>query len=356
MTRNLPRQVAFTALILLGLAACSSDDDQADMVNVSEQQLLVRGAGATFPEPLYRRWINTLNTVYSAPLFVYQAVGSVEGVRLFMKGEVDFGASDAALSDEQLNAFGNDVVMVPMTAAMVVLAYNLGEQPRALKLSRDVYTAIFSGTIRSWDDPAIRALNPSLKLPKEMINLVVPAAGSGTTHVLTNHLSAISETWRDLGHGVSKQVNWPGSVTLASGNQGVADLVKNNKYTLGYVVHGIALPLRLPMAALENQSGHYVAPTLEAGRAALELNAATVPENLRLYMPDPDGARSYPIVSLSWMLFSRVYANKNTASAIQDLLHYGLTDDGQKSAERLGYIPLPENILQLARIAAARIE
>ncbi|MGB5063875.1 MAG: phosphate ABC transporter substrate-binding protein PstS, partial [Candidatus Competibacter sp.] len=161
----------------------------------AQGQVELRGAGATFPAPLYQKWIAVYTQANPNVSIKYQGVGSGEGSQLFLEQKVDFGASDAALNDEQIAQAKAGVTLVPTTAGIVVLAYNLPDVKGTLKLSRDVYADIFAGKIRQWNDPRIQALNPELKLPKQTITLVARKDSSGTTYALTNHLSTISETW-----------------------------------------------------------------------------------------------------------------------------------------------------------------
>src|SRR5262245_42118561 len=181
---------------------------------------VVRGAGATFPAPLYDAWIKRFTTEHPEVTLVYDAVGSGEGQRRFLAQAVDFGASDAALSDEQIASARAGARLVPVTAGIVVLAYNLPDPGGPLRLPRDVYVDMFAGRIRAWNDPRIVAANPGLRLPARSLVLVARQDSSGTTFAMTNHLAAISPVWRDRGPGVGTLVSWRGPVMLARGNEG----------------------------------------------------------------------------------------------------------------------------------------
>lgn len=317
--------------------------------------ITLHGAGATFPAPLYKKWIDVYTQAHPALAINYQAVGSGEGSQLFLNQKVDFGASDAALSDEQIAQAKAGAVLVPGTAGIIVLAYNLPDLQGPLKLSREVYADIFSGKIREWSDPRIQALNPELKLPKETITLVARQDSSGTTYALTNHLSAISAEWRDHGPGTGKLISWPGISTVAVGNEGVAGRIKRSWGSIGYVEYGFAKRLGLPMVHLQNKAGRYVTPTLEHGQAALAANADQMPGNLRLFLPDPDGDEAYPIVTFTWLLLHEHSADPQKSAALRGFVRWALSD-GQSYSSDLGYIPLPANVVALAQAAVDRVQ
>ena len=369
MTFHNPMAVASAALVLIvGLSGCG--ERSAETANSHQQQhneagfTVVHGAGATFPAPLYAKWMERYKSEQPEVEFSYDAIGSGGGIKRFMAGDVDFGASDAAMSDAEMAKVERGAVVVPMTAGMVVLAYNLPGIEGELKLSREAYVGIFNGDITHWNDERIARDNPDLDLGKHRIAIVVRRDGSGTTYAFTNHLSAISEPWRDNGPGTGKQIDWPGAAMTALGNEGVAQRVKISDWSIGYMEYGFARRIGLPMAALQNRDGRFIQPSAATGAAALgsaealtqvsDSHAeAQVPEDLRLFLPDPKGEASYPIVSLSWILLYQRYADADIATALKDALAWGLGDQGQGIAEQMGYIPLPEN---LARAADATLD
>jgi len=315
--------------------------------------IVLHGAGATFPAPLYKKWIGVFTSQNPDVSIDYQEVGSGEGVRRFLAQSVDFGASDGALTDEQMTKV-EGARLVPATAGMVVLAYNLPGLGGDLKLSRDAYVDIFLHRIQKWNDPRIQALNPGLKLPNLSIVIAARKDSSGTTFALTNHLSAITPAWRD-GPGAAFVVDWSGRAMLARGNEGVAGLVKNSEGALGYVEYGFADRLRLPMARLQNRAGEYVAPNGRSGQTTLASNVRFMPENLRLYLPDPEGAESYPILSLTWLLLYERYPDQQKGAALKRFVTWGLTG-GQSFSADLGYIALPPEVAALSRAALERIQ
>lgn len=260
------------------------------------------------------------------------------------------------MNDAEIARVEQGVRLIPATAGMVVLAYNLPGVSGELRLPRDVYVDIFLGKIWRWDDPRIAAANPHLALPPKLIQVVVRRDSSGTTYAFTNHLSAISRLWQEQGPGTGKQIDWPGGAMTGSGNEGVAQKVKISQGSIGYMKYGFAKRLGLPMAVLQNKAGEFVRPDASSGRAALaEAATAGLPDNLRLFVPDPDGRDSYPIVSLSWILLYGNYPNADKAAALRQVLTWGLTE-GQPIAEAMGYIPLPEMIAARATQTVAHIQ
>src|SRR5215510_6918453 len=350
MDRLVRRVVLSAALgLLLGVVAGPTAAQTA-----ANKALVLYGAGATFPAPLYKKWIGVFTAQNPDIALEYRDVGSGEGVRRFLAETVDFGASDAGLTDEQMAGVARGARLVPVTAGIVVLAYNLPTLGGPLKLSRSVYSDIFLRKIVTWDDPRIRAINPDLRLPSRSIVIAARRDGSGTTFALTNHLSAISSTWRQ-GPGVGYTIDWSGRAMLARGNEGVAGLVKSSAGALGYVEYGFAERLRLPVAQLQNKSGRFVAPSDRSGQAALASAARQMPDNLRLYLPDPEGADSYPIVSLTWLLLYERYPDPQKSAALKRFVTWGLSF-GQSFGPELGYIALPDDVASRSRAALERIQ
>ncbi len=308
------------------------------------------GAGATFPAPLYQRWAVEYNRQVPAIRVNYQSVGSGAGVNNFLQGVVDFGASDAAMTDAEMAKSARGAVLVPATAGSVVLAYNLENVPE-LKLTRAALAGIFLGTITKWNDPAIAAANPDVPMPDRAINVAYRSDGSGTTFVFTQHLAAISPEF-DEEVGFDKSVTFPVGVG-GRGNEGVTALIKQTAGTIGYVEFGYAEQNKLPVASVENKSGNFVAPTPESGAAALA--SVELPDNLRVWPVDPAPPEAYPITTFSWLLLYRKYDDAAKLQALKDFVTYGLTE-GQSFAVELGYIPLPEAVVARANAALDTIE
>ncbi|MBF2067851.1 MAG: phosphate ABC transporter substrate-binding protein PstS [Calothrix sp. C42_A2020_038] len=305
------------------------------------------GAGASFPAPLYLTWFQTLSQKYPNLQINYQSVGSGAGVEQFTKGTVDFGASDVAMTDEEIAKVPADkgTILLPVTAGSIVLAYNLPDVPE-LQLPRAVYTDILLGKIKTWNDPAIAKANPNAKLPNTPITVVYRSDGSGTTGVFTKHMSAVSPEWKTkVGEG--KSVKWPVGIG-AKGNEGVTAQIGQTAGSIGYIEYGYAKQNNLNFATLENKAGKFVKADDKSGSKTLE--SVALPENLRAFIADPDGGDSYPIVSYSWLLVYKNYPDAGKAKAVEAMVEYALTE-GQKVAAELGYIPLPANVVQ--KVAAA---
>ena len=330
----------------LGLTACgggsdtTTDDAASDGGVAGGESVSLTGAGASFPAPIYQRWFSEYNKENPNIQVSYQSVGSGAGVEQFIQQTVDFGASDVAMKDEEIEQVERGVALLPMTAGSIVLAYNL-PGIEELRLSRDVYTDILLGNITQWNDPAIAALNPDVDLPNSNITVVHRSDGSGTTGVFTKHLAAISPEWSEqVGEG--KTVEWPVGVG-AKGNEGVTAQILQTEGSLGYIEYGYAKQQDIPVASLENQAGNYVAPSSESASNAL--GAATLPDNLRAFVSDPEGEDSYPIVTYTWLLAYENYDDPQKVEALKDVVNWSLTD-GQDYAEELGYIPLPDNVVE----------
>ncbi|HMD64482.1 MAG TPA: phosphate ABC transporter substrate-binding protein PstS [Stellaceae bacterium] len=327
----------------LALAAAVAAVLPAERASAAMNDMSLRGAGSTFSATLYKQWIETYHQEHPEVLITYDAVGSGEGVRRFVAGSVDFGASDVALSDREAAEISKGAVMVASTAGMVVLAYNVPGVRGELKLPRGVYPGILSGQIRRWDDPRIQQANPGLSLPHLDIVIVARQDSSGTTFALTNHLAAISLAWREQGLGVGKLVEWPASAMLASGNEGVASRIKISEGSIGYVEFGFAKRLGLPMALLQNKAGKFIAPDDTAGLQALAEASAKTPAGLNQSIVDPSAAAAYPIVTFSWLLLYRRYDDPQKGSAVRDFVAWGLAN-GQTFSQKLGYLPLPGEV------------
>ncbi len=334
--------IGLFTLAIAGLVGCAASTE-TDAVKL-------QGAGASFPAPLYMKWFKTYSSAHSNVQVDYQSVGSGSGVKSVIDKTVDFGASDAAMTPEEMARVDSGVQPLPMTAGAIVLTYNLKDVPE-LKLSRKAYTGIFLGTVKKWNDPVIAQANAGAKLPDAAINVVVRADSSGTTFVFTKHLAAVSPEFAK-NPGVNKMPNWAVG-TRSKGNEGVTAAIMTTPNSIGYIEYGYAKSQKLPMALLENKSGAYVAPSIASGQAALA--SAQLPENLIIWASDPEAKDAYPIVTYTWLLCYRQYQDKKKYEALQGLLKYCLSD-GQKESEALGYIPLPSAVAGKVSSAISNIK
>lgn len=334
--------VVFAGIIAVSFIACSGNKNSSEGVKL-------QGAGASFPAPLYQKWFKAYSGSHDDVEIDYQSVGSGSGVKSVIDHTVDFGASDAAMSPEDMARVPGGVQLFPMTAGCIVLTYNL-KGVTGLKLSRQAYAGIFLGKVTKWNDPLIVKANPGVALPDQPINVVVRADGSGTTFVFTKHLSAISPEFAQ-NPGVNTLPNWPVG-TRSKGNEGVTASIMTTPGAIGYIEYGYAKSQNLPMALLENKSGSFVAPSTASAQAALA--TAQFPDDLIAWVPDPEDKDAYPIATYTWMICYKQYHDKGKFQVLQGLLNYCLTD-GQKDSEALGYIPLPSAVADKAKAAIQNI-
>ena len=339
MSRFLSRLVAY-AVIVLSIVVCVAQHADAQNVRIT-------GSGASFPFPLYSAWFQEFGRLNRNIRINYQSVGSGAGVQAFINRTVDFAASDSAMTDEQIAQVNGGVVLLPMTAGTIVLTYNLSGVSE-LKLPREIYPLIFTGEIARWRDPRIVAANPGVTLPDLPITVVRRSDSSGTTYVFTKHLSAISPAFKSaMGFGTT--VQWPNRPNFvgAPRNDGVAATVHQTPGGVGYVEYGFAKLTHQPMALLENKAGKFVAANAETGAAALA-SADLSGEDLRAWVEDPAGENAYPISTFTWMLFYRNLNRPAVTDALRRMVEWAITD-GQKKAEALGYVPLPEVVVKRIR-------
>jgi phosphate transport system substrate-binding protein len=342
------------ALIAIGALVCAGAlCEPTSLCAAPAAAVALNGAGATFPAPLFKAWIERFQKDRPGVAMSYQSVGSGEGLSRFTAGVTDFAASDVAAPTTGVERSEGVGAQLPVTAGMVALAYNLPGVAGQLRLPRNVYTDIFLGRVTRWDDPRIAAANPTIRLPARPIAVIGRKDSSGTTFAFTSHLAAVSPAWSEGGPGVGKMVSWPTGVTLAPGNEGVAGLIKSREGAIGYVEHGFAKRLGLAVAALENKTGVFVAPSREAGAAAISQSSIQGLEELKASILDPTGADAYPIVSYSWLILHWDYPN-DQLSVISAFVDYVL-GDGQKIAADLGYIPLPPAVAHRGKAVTARI-
>jgi len=305
------------------------------------QALTLNGAGATFPAPLYERYFRDFRAATGGFQVNYQAVGSGAGIRQVVAGTVDFGGSDAAMTDAQIAQVSRGVILVPTAGGAVTLAYNLPGITN-LKISRAVMGGIFSGQITRWKDPKIVADNAGVNLPDSAIKPVVRADSSGTTFVFTNHVSAVDPYFKGR-IGVGTAPNWTINPIRGRGNAGVAAQVKRTSGSIGYVELATAKQSNLTTASVQNKKGDFVAPTLESTEIAL--STLTFPDNFRVFANDPEDG--YPIAGLTWIMVYKKYATAEQADGVKRLVQWMLTD-GQKLNNDLDYTKVPDSVAQKA--------
>jgi phosphate transport system substrate-binding protein len=343
MSSSVKRQI-LAVLALTTIACGGGDAGQSDSTRGSGSVDLT-GAGATFPYPLYAKWISE----YQARTGVrinYQSIGSGGGVRQISEQTIDFGASDAPMSDSELAAAkGGPILHVPTAIGVLAIAYNVPEISAPLRLSGEVIADIYLGTVTRWNDPRIAALNPGVTLPARDILAVRRSEGSGTTFVFTEYLSAVSPRWA-TGPGKGKEVAWPVGLG-ARGNEGVAAQVKQTPYAVGYIELAYAKQNDLPAALVSNAAGEFVSPTPEAGAlAGAGVLAQLGPDtDYRVSIVNSPAAGAYPIASLTWILMYRQQPDAAKARKLADFLRWAVTD-GEAFAGPLHYAPLPAQLSQ----------
>ena len=305
----------------------------------------LRGAGATFPNPLYQKWLSEYGKLNANVKVDYQSIGSGGGIKGIKDQTIDFGASDAPMKDEDLKSAPGEILHVPTVLGAVVITYNLSDVKQPLRFSPDVLADIFLGKITKWNDARIAADNSGVTLPAQNIAVVHRSDGSGTSAVFTDYLSKISAEWKEkVGTGTSP--SWPVGIG-GKGNEGVTGQIKSTPDTIGYVELAYAVQNKLPVAQIKNASGSFVQPSIDSVTAAASASAANTPEDLRVSITNAAGAQAYPISSYTYIL---VYKNQKDASkgkALVDFLWWGI-HDGENYAKDLQYAPLPADIVKRA--------
>ena len=331
---------SYRSKILLGLTVLFG------LSTIASAQMMINGAGATFPYPIYSKWFDEYVKVDSSVRFNYQSIGSGGGQKQILAQTVDFGASDGPMTDENLAKAPGKILHIPTVAGAVVMTYNVPGNP-SLKLDGETIADIFLGKIKKWNDPKIAATNAGVKLPDNEIVVVHRSDGSGTTFIFTDYLSKVSAEWKQKA-GNNTSVNWPTGIG-GKGNEGVSGQVKQTPGTVGYVELIYALQNKMPYADLKNAAGEFVKPTIESVTAALA--TAEIPDDFRFSMTNAPGKEAYPIAGATWLL---VYQQQKDAAKGKKLVEFlkWAAKDGEKMAKDLQYAPLPDTLQQrvLARI------
>jgi phosphate transport system substrate-binding protein len=333
--------------LLLAVVACKGNQsapapagsDAAPVVK-KDEAISLTGAGATFPYPLYSKWISEYNKQNPNVKINYQSIGSGGGIRQITANTVDFGATDAPMNEDEAKQATGKLFHIPATIGAVVVAYNVPEVTGTLKLAPEVLVDIYAGKIKKWNDPKIKADNVDAKLPAKDISVVYRTDGSGTTAVFTDYLGKVSSEWKEK-VGVGKVVKWPTGLG-AKGNEGVTGQVKTTPYTIGYIERAYASQNKLPMAELRNKSGKFVAPSSEAMSAAAD--AVEISDGLFVSLSNAEGEAAYPITSYSYLLLYEDAKDAVKGEALAKYVWWGL-HEGQKFAKDLDYAPIPAKVL-----------
>lgn len=304
------------------------------------QAQLINGAGSSFDYPAFTKWFEAYGAVDSTVHFNYQSVGSGAGQQQLLKQTVDFGASDAPMTDENLAKAAGKILHIPVVAGGVALAYNLPGSPK-LKLDSDVIANIYLGNIKNWNDAKIAALNPGVTLPDLAVVPVHRSDGSGTTFIFSDYLSAVNPAWADtVGKGTA--VKWPAGIGLgAKGSEGVSGQVRQLAGAVGYVELAYADKNKMPYADVKNAAGNFISPAPDSVSAALA--TAKIADDFRFSMVNAPGEKAYPIAGPSWVLVYAKQKNAENGKKLVAFLKWAITD-GQKLSPTLDYAPLPEEV------------
>jgi len=313
---------------------------------VAQNALLINGAGATFPNPIYSKWFDEFHKANGNIQINYQSVGSGAGIKQATDGTVDFGASDGPMTEEQLKAYsdkhGSGILHFPTVLGAVVPTYNVAGVSTNLNFTPEALAGIFLGRITKWNDPAIAGPNKGVSLPAEDIVVVHRADGSGTSYVFTDYLSKVSSDWKDkVGKGTS--VNWPVGLG-GKGNEGVTGLIKQTPNSIGYVELIYAAKNNISYGSVKNASGAFVKADLAGVSEAAAGAAKDMPDDFRVSITNAPGKKAYPISSFTWLLIPAKFQDAAKRDAMKNFVKWAITD-GQKFAEDLDYAKLPKEVV-----------
>jgi phosphate transport system substrate-binding protein len=333
----------------IGLAAVST----AALVAGVSAAVKINGAGATFPYPIYSKWIAEYNKLHSDVEINYQSIGSGGGVQQITKQTVFFGASDMPMTNEQLQAAPGKIFHFPTVLGAVVPVYNIPNVTSELKFSGPLLADIFLGKVTKWNDPAIAKLNPGISLPATDVTVVHRADGSGTTYIWVDYLSKTSAEFKSK-VGVNSSVNWPTGVG-GRGNEQVAALVKQTPGALGYVELIYALQTRINYGQVQNMAGEFVKASVESVTVAAAAASKQMPPDFRVSITNAPGKGVYPISSFTWLLLYENPKDKAQSKVMVEFLKWALSD-GQKYCAELGYAPLPADVVKLEMATLAKVK
>ena len=331
-----------------GSRAGSTPDSSA----TATAAISINGAGATFPYPLYSKWFDEFRKLHPDVHINYQSIGSGGGIRQMTNRTVSFGATDAPMTDEQLQAAPGKILHFPTVLGADVPVYNLPGLRTEINFTGALLADIFLGKVKKWNDPAIATLNPAVMLPATDITVVHRSEASGTTFIWVDYLSKVSPEWKNK-VGVNAAVNWPTGIG-GKGNEGVSGLVRQTPGSIGYVELIYALQNSISFGLVQNAAGAFVKASESSVTAAAGAAAQRMPEDFRVSITNPGGTGAYPIASFTWILLFEDPKDKKEASVMVDFMKWALTD-GQKFAGPLGYAPLPDIVVKLELAALGKV-
>jgi phosphate transport system substrate-binding protein len=312
----------------------------------AQGSIRLTGAGATFPYPIYSKWVLEYTHLHSNIEINYQAIGSGGGIRQFTDHTVDFGATDGPMTDAQIQSVNGNVLHIPTVLGAVVPTYNVSGVTGQLRFTGDLLAGVFLGQVTKWNDSRIQAVNPGVALPDQDIVVVHRSDGSGTTYIWTDYLTKVSPDWAQrVGKGTS--VNWPVGLG-GQGNPGVANTVKQTPGAIGYVELIYALQNRIGYGLVRNKSGNFVQASLQSTTDAATAAVAVLDANtdFRVSITDPDGPHAYPIASFTWLLVPKDMTDATKARTLVEFVWWA-AHEGQQFNEGLNYAKLPSPVVRL---------
>jgi len=314
-------------------------------------QTTLNGAGATFPYPMYSKWFSEYHKAHPEIEINYQPIGSGGGIRQVLAGTVDFGGSDATMSDEQLSQAKTKILHIPTVLGAVVPAYNIPGVSGEVKFTSQALAGIFLGKITSWNDPAIAEANPGVNFPNQPIVVIHRSDGSGTSFIFTDYLSKISPDWQG-GPNKGASVKWPVGLG-GKGNEGVAGMIRQMQGAIGYIELIYAVQNKIPYGIVKNAAGDFVKASLESVTAAAA-SAPKMPADFRVSITNAPGKDAYPISSFTWLLIPAQSKDAAKGKIIADFLNW-MVNDGQKMTADLTYAPLPDNVAAKVKEAIKQV-
>jgi len=340
--KKLSSIIAIIGAVII-LISCKTGNQPSDTGN---KKITITAAGATFPMPYYNQ-VFEMYTNKTGILVTYGGIGSGGGIRSLADKVVDFGATDAYLSDDKIKEMPADIVHIPTCMGAVVIAYNLPGVD-GLRLTEDLLEGIFMGKITKWNDPAIKANNKELSLPDKNILVVHRSDGSGTTFIFSDYMSKISSLWNEK-VGTGKSLNWPAGIG-AKGNPGVAGTISQTEGSIGYIGSEYAFAQKIQIAKVRNSSGNYIAPSVESISAAAK---GTIPDDTRVMLTNTGDPEGYPISAFTWLILykEQSYGSRSKAQAAEtlNLLNWLISEEAQEVTKKVNYSPLPDEVVEKAK-------
>ncbi|NPV90873.1 MAG: phosphate ABC transporter substrate-binding protein PstS [Firmicutes bacterium] len=344
MTIRKPFCVVSLILLMFSMffSGCSGNKEGNANQNEAGKPVFLNGAGASFPYPLYSRWIHEYSRIESNVTINYQSIGSGAGIEQISKRVIDFGASDAPISDEKIQTMPGEIIHIPTAVGAVAITYNVPGLTQTLNFTPELLANIYLGKVTHWNDKELADINPGVNLPHRDILVVFRSDGSGTTNIFTDYLSRVNPAWeKQVGMGTS--VQWPRGVG-AKGSEGITRQVQSSIGSIGYVELTYALMNKIPVGRVQNISGRFVEPTLQSTSAAAASYAARMPDDLRVSIVNTPGDDTYPIAGYTYILLYREQDDIAKGKALVNFLWWS-THDGEKIATDLSYAPLPPEVI-----------